>query len=62
MNNGQHQSTHPGLAGGNTLIRRLQAMIHGIANQVDQRIANLINNRTVQLGFLAENLQINFFA
>jgi hypothetical protein len=37
-------------------------MVHCIADQVDKRVADLVNNRSVQFGFLAEDLQIHLFA
>jgi phosphoenolpyruvate carboxylase len=45
------------LAGGDALVRHFQAMVDRIANQMDQRIADLLEHGLVQLGGLAAHVE-----
>ena len=51
-----------GFATGQAHFCRLDAMVHGVAHQVGQRIANLFHHGFVQLGLGAADDQLDVFA
>src|SRR6185437_4625459 len=51
-----------GLAGGDARFRRFDAVVDGIAHQVNQRIADLLEHGLVELGLLTRELQLDLLA
>ncbi len=51
-----------GLAVGHPDVGGLQAVVEGVADQVDQRVADLLHHRLVELGGLAVDLQLHLLA
>ncbi|GAK51141.1 hypothetical protein U14_02383 [Candidatus Moduliflexus flocculans] len=49
-------------SGGGSIFRRFQTMIHGVADHMDQRIADLIDDNPIQFGFFAFGGEFDFFA
>src|SRR3546814_4106403 len=50
------------LAGGAALIRRFKTMIEAVANQMRERIADLLDHALVEFGALADQLQAHLIA
>ena len=50
------------LAGREAYLRRLDAMVDGIAHQVHQRIADLLEHGLVELGGVTGQAQLDFLA
>src|SRR3546814_14610647 len=58
----QRHRTTDVLAGGAALIRRFKTMIEAVANQMRERIADLLDHALVEFGALADQLQAHLLA
>ena len=59
MRRRQRQRAMGGLAGSGSVLRRFNAVIDAVANQVGQRIADAFDDTLVQLGAFADRLQLD---
>ena len=62
MLGGQADGALLGLAGGDALVRRLDAVIHRVADDMGERIAQPLDDRTVDFGGLAAHFEPDFLA
>ena len=51
-----------GLAGGDALVRRLEAVVERVADEVHERVAERVDDRAVELGLLADELELDLLA
>ena len=58
----QHHRSPRRLTGGLALLRSFDSMVDGVADQVDQRIAQLVDHRLVDLGVAALHHQFHLLA
>ena len=56
------QNSGFGFAGGASPLRRFDAMVHGIPDQVHQRIADLFQHRLVEFGVFSRQAQFHLLA
>ena len=59
---GDRQSPTRRLARGDALLRRLEAVVERVADEVDERVADRVDDRAVQLGLLADELEVDLLA
>ena len=51
-----------GLAGGDALLGRLEAVVERVADEVDERVAERVDHGAVELGLLADELELDLLA
>ena len=51
-----------GRAGRLAFLGHFQAVIDGVAQQMDERVVDLLDDRAVELGFLAFDHEVDFLA
>jgi hypothetical protein len=51
-----------GFAGGHAILAALDAVRDGIANEVHERIGNLLNDVVIEFGFASGEVQVHLFA
>ena len=51
-----------GLAGGDAVGRRLEAVVERVADEVDERVAERVDDGAVELGVLADELELDLLA
>ena len=59
---GDRQSPTRRLARGDALLRRLEAVVERVADEVDERVADRVDDRAIQLGLLADELEVDLLA
>ena len=50
------------LAGGGALLGRLEAVVERVADEVDERVAERVDDGAVELGVLADELELDLLA
>ena len=61
MESAERDRALPGLAGGNAVVGRLNAVVRGVADQMDHRVAQFVDHSFIELRVFAADGQMDVF-